>query len=449
MRGLVSRGFAAVGRGGRCHRSTGFKRAFSTSFSWQDSPLVDRSMCKDAALVWNDLQVMQDVLTLDEERLLADEAAALLRRRRYEVNHWDQVIVNFKEMETVKWSQEAADILARVRTLPILPQDLEYFPPVHVIDLAEAGYIKPHVDSIKCPGTPRPSDDDVQDIIDKRGLVFGLGGSTNRQPPPSPNSPARPVPAADRTYRSLFQQPAIEVQPAYAENDWYDFLFLPAKLLAHTKALKANPTLTPTAHDVLTELLRKAKPAGVDEPTKARDHTLQCLAALVVLQLEFTLEDIEAVVPTNLQKALVDGLVKYATDPRKGGLNLHDVAQIAIDDAMLLRNRWQLRVAIKKMHTSALTVANKLPLSDNAKPPPDEVEQLASISGLVPLDQLLDDIQASLALESTAAASLRRALQMDLGVFYFHRRQFDEAVACFEPLTAGSVDKVHLAHVMT
>ncbi|ETV66351.1 hypothetical protein, variant 2 [Aphanomyces astaci] len=149
MRGLVSRGFAAVGRGGRCHRSTGFKRAFSTSFSWQDSPLVDRSMCKDAALVWNDLQVMQDVLTLDEERLLADEAAALLRRRRYEVNHWDQVIVNFKEMETVKWSQEAADILARVRTLPILPQDLEYFPPVHVIDLAEAGYIKPHVDSIK------------------------------------------------------------------------------------------------------------------------------------------------------------------------------------------------------------------------------------------------------------------------------------------------------------
>ncbi|RHY96801.1 hypothetical protein DYB26_010850, partial [Aphanomyces astaci] len=300
---------------------------------------------------------------------------------------------------------------------------------------------------MECPGTPRPSDDDVQDIIDKRGLVFGLGGSTNRQPPPSPNSPARPVPAADRTYRSLFQQPAIEVQPAYAENDWYDFLFLPAKLLAHTKALKANPTLTPTAHDVLTELLRKAKPAGVDEPTKARDHTLQCLAALVVLQLEFTLEDIEAVVPTNLQKALVDGLVKYASDPRKGGLNLHDVAQIAIDDAMLLRNRWQLRVAIKKMHTSGLTVANKLPLSDNAKPPPDEVEQLASISGLVPLDQLLDDIQASLALESTAAASLRRALQMDLGVFYFHRRQFDEAVACFEPLAAGSVDKTLLGYM--
>ncbi|RHY28218.1 hypothetical protein DYB32_006133 [Aphanomyces invadans] len=292
---------------------------------------------------------------------------------------------------------------------------------------------------MECPGTPRPSDDDVQDIIDKRGLVFGLGGSTARQPPPSPNSPARPVPAADRTYRSVFQQPAIEVQPAYAENDWYDFLFLPAKLLAHTQALKANPTLTPTAHDVLTELLRKAKPSGADEPTKARDHTLQCLAALVVLQLQFTLEDIEATVPTNLQKGLLDGLVKYASDPKKGGLNLHDVAHIHMDDAILLHNRWQLRIAIKKMLMNALTVSNKLPLSDNLKPPPDEVEQLASISGLVPVAQLLEDIQMSLATTpstnpSPSTVSLRHALRMDLGIFHFHQKQYDMALACFQTL---------------
>lgn len=50
---------------------------------------------------------------------------------------------------------ETKRILDRVREAPILPQDLEYFPAVHVIDLAEDGYIKPHVDSIKvlciCP----------------------------------------------------------------------------------------------------------------------------------------------------------------------------------------------------------------------------------------------------------------------------------------------------------
>ncbi|KDO16086.1 hypothetical protein SPRG_18380 [Saprolegnia parasitica CBS 223.65] len=33
-----------------------------------------------------------------------------------------------------------------------MPPQLTYFPTVHVIDLAEAGYIKPHVDSIKFSG---------------------------------------------------------------------------------------------------------------------------------------------------------------------------------------------------------------------------------------------------------------------------------------------------------
>lgn len=44
---------------------------------------------------------------------------------------------------------ETQRILDRIREAPILPQDLTYFPAVHVIDLAEDGYIKPHVDSIK------------------------------------------------------------------------------------------------------------------------------------------------------------------------------------------------------------------------------------------------------------------------------------------------------------
>lgn len=44
---------------------------------------------------------------------------------------------------------ETKRILDRVREASILPQGLTYFPAVHVIDLAEDGYIKPHVDSIK------------------------------------------------------------------------------------------------------------------------------------------------------------------------------------------------------------------------------------------------------------------------------------------------------------
>ncbi|CAK4397881.1 unnamed protein product [Aphanomyces euteiches] len=256
--------------------------------------------------------------------------------------------------------------------------------------------------------------------------------------------PARPVPTPDRTYRSLFQQPAIEVQPAYAENDWYDFLFQPAKLLAHTQALKANPALTPTAHDVLTELLRKAKPANPTTELTARDHALQCLAALAVLQLKFTLEDIETTVPTNLQKGLMDGLVNYATDPRV--LKLHNVEQITVEEAQILRSRWQLRIAIKKMHVCSMTLPSKLPLSDNTKPPPDEVEQLHSITGLLPIPQLLEGLQSFLD-SNEISDSNRRAINMDLGVYNFHKKQYDAALACFTAIPPKTDDKVLTGYI--
>ncbi|OQR93705.1 hypothetical protein THRCLA_08372 [Thraustotheca clavata] len=73
-------------------------------YSWTVSDHVDRTLCCDEHLVPNDLLVMQEVITEEQEQRLADEAATMLRRRRYETDHWDQVIVNFKEMETSKWS---------------------------------------------------------------------------------------------------------------------------------------------------------------------------------------------------------------------------------------------------------------------------------------------------------------------------------------------------------
>lgn len=92
---------------------------------------------------------MTDVVTEDEEKVVSDECLYLLKRRRYEVNHWDQVIIKFKEMERSRWSTETSRILEKVRAVPILPANLSYFPAVHVIELAEDGYIMPHVDAIK------------------------------------------------------------------------------------------------------------------------------------------------------------------------------------------------------------------------------------------------------------------------------------------------------------
>ncbi|OQR93690.1 hypothetical protein THRCLA_08371 [Thraustotheca clavata] len=295
-------------------------------------------------------------------------------------------------------------------------------------------YLRLKLITMECPGTPRPSAQEVQDIIDKRDRVFGLDGSLELTPRPSPNNPSRGVPTRDRTYRSLFQQPAIDVQLAHTEHDWYDFLFNQKKLLLHTQKLLKDPTSTPTAHDVLTELLRKVKnpsnlgayptnPVASNEST-LRQKTLLCLAALVVLELQFDLDAIETTVPTNLQSLLLDGIVEYATNPQL--LRLDEAKKMTIDEATILRGRWQVRIALKKMHVSPMTLVSKLPLSDNPKPPPDEVEQLNGIM-LPPIAQVIEEIEQRL----NANAPLQYLANYDIGVYHFHKKNFPQAITCF------------------
>ncbi|RMX62165.1 hypothetical protein DD238_003602 [Peronospora effusa] len=119
---------------------------------WQNVYNLDMTQCHDPLLNEGDLQIMLDVITKDEELLVADECSRILKRRRYEENHWDNAIVKFKEMERSRWSTETLRVLQKVREATILPKELNYFPAVHVIELAEDGYIKPHLDSIKFSG---------------------------------------------------------------------------------------------------------------------------------------------------------------------------------------------------------------------------------------------------------------------------------------------------------
>ncbi|RLN11002.1 hypothetical protein BBJ28_00019077 [Nothophytophthora sp. Chile5] len=119
---------------------------------WEGVYNLDASKCHDPLVSEGDLGVMLDVITEDEEQVVADECSKILRRRRYEEDHWDSVIVKFKEMERSRWSTETQRILQKLRDAAILPKGLDYFPAVHVIELAEDGFIKAHVDSIKFSG---------------------------------------------------------------------------------------------------------------------------------------------------------------------------------------------------------------------------------------------------------------------------------------------------------
>ncbi|KAL8013381.1 putative alpha-ketoglutarate-dependent dioxygenase alkB 7 [Plasmopara halstedii] len=126
--------------------------ASSRRILWQSVFNLDTTHFHDSLVSDDDLQIELDVITKDEEKVLSDECYHILKRRRYEISHWDNVILNFKEMERSRWSTETQRILQKVRETAILPKELTYFSAVHVIELAEDGYIKPHVDSIKFSG---------------------------------------------------------------------------------------------------------------------------------------------------------------------------------------------------------------------------------------------------------------------------------------------------------
>jgi len=305
---------------------------------------------------------------------------------------------------------------------------------------------------MNCPGTPRP---DAEDILaaqaareargnrrrkDRRnydGMVFGLGGSLDLVPGPSPRSPALGIPTPDRAYRSLFQQPAIEIQPAHAAHSWFDFLLNPQKLVEQTRVLLVDSTQTPTAQELISDFLRKASQSitasigmnalsGMDsQKNTGRHNALMRLAALVVLQLRFTLDDIEAQVPTNLQKSLLDGLVDLAKDPRDTLQFCDSHAQdISLDEALVLRYRWMLRIFVRKHHVCQLTIPSKMTPSDiTNKQMPDEVEQLNSIY-LPPFQQVAEDLEKHLSEipeNSTKLAVVSRlSSYIDLGIYYFH-----------------------------
>ncbi|XP_028906373.1 alpha-ketoglutarate-dependent dioxygenase alkB homolog 7, mitochondrial isoform X3 [Ornithorhynchus anatinus] len=96
--------------------------------------------------------VQPDFLSLEEEETLSRELEPQLRRRRYQFDHWDAAIHGFRETEKSRWSEPSRAILQRVRAAAFDP-DQPQLPLVHVLDLDQSGYIKPHVDSIKFCGS--------------------------------------------------------------------------------------------------------------------------------------------------------------------------------------------------------------------------------------------------------------------------------------------------------
>lgn len=119
----------------------------------------------------SDMIVLEDFISADEEAAICAEVDPYMQRLRYEFDHWDdvsgmlacllglgsisgvkfinidsafQAIHGFRETERKHWYPDNKAVLERVAQTAF---NGEIMPYIHVLDLAEGGLIKAHVDS--------------------------------------------------------------------------------------------------------------------------------------------------------------------------------------------------------------------------------------------------------------------------------------------------------------
>lgn len=104
------------------------------------------------AMVRADVEVSEEFVSEEEERLLVKDVEPTLRRLKYQFDHWDHAIHGYRETETRRWAEGNRATLARVLARAF-PPGTEVMPLTHVLDLDAAGFIRPHVDSVKFCGS--------------------------------------------------------------------------------------------------------------------------------------------------------------------------------------------------------------------------------------------------------------------------------------------------------
>ena len=94
------------------------------------------------------LKIIPNFITEKDEESLVKEVEPHLKRLVYEKNHWDEAIIKFRETERKNWNIANTKLIDHLRSTAFHPEDKQ-LPYVHVLDLAEDGHIKPHIDSTR------------------------------------------------------------------------------------------------------------------------------------------------------------------------------------------------------------------------------------------------------------------------------------------------------------
>ncbi|MCI4385506.1 hypothetical protein PGIGA_G00051230 [Pangasianodon gigas] len=139
------------------HNTRGFSRAGSgDGFTGEHLDGEHSWMCGSSAAVLSavrgHVQLLQNFISEEEEEAFLKELDPGLKRKRYEFDHWDDAIHGFRETEQLQWGGVCAAVVERLRAAAF-PEGTPLLGPVHVLDLDKAGFIKPHVDSVKFCGS--------------------------------------------------------------------------------------------------------------------------------------------------------------------------------------------------------------------------------------------------------------------------------------------------------
>ncbi|KAJ6649120.1 Alpha-ketoglutarate-dependent dioxygenase alkB like 7, mitochondrial, partial [Pseudolycoriella hygida] len=111
---------------------------------------VDNWPANEKESILNDFIVLPDFVSVEEEKLLIEEVDPYMKRLKYEFDHWDDAIHGFRETERKHWYPHNKKVIQKIAEIAFKGQIM---PHIHILDLAENGVIKPHVDSSRYCGT--------------------------------------------------------------------------------------------------------------------------------------------------------------------------------------------------------------------------------------------------------------------------------------------------------
>lgn len=86
----------------------------------------------------NDMVVIDNFISPDDEKSMMDEIEPYLKRMRYERDHWDDAIQGFRETERKSWYPQNKEVINRVISRAF-PKNVSALPHIHVLDLESTG----------------------------------------------------------------------------------------------------------------------------------------------------------------------------------------------------------------------------------------------------------------------------------------------------------------------